>query len=119
MKPLLIIISTVDGRRRGGAKFKQGANSFAPDHFTAPQLKEIARDTELTVVLGHTLEAGQVDDFLASLQAQLQSELQPLEALAPGAVLLPVQEEEKPEDGAGVEDGKSLPPKTRKPKAAE
>ncbi len=62
----LTIISTVDGRHRGGARFKLGAQSFAADHFSEEQLREIVNDHVLTVVVGEALTADQVPEFVAA-----------------------------------------------------
>jgi hypothetical protein len=67
MAKSLIVTSTVPGRQRGGEKFT-GATSFPLDHFSAEQLKEIAADHVLTIVVGDVLELDGIDAFVAGVE---------------------------------------------------
>ena len=51
----LIVTSALPGRPRAGEIFT-GATEFPPDHFTAAQLKAIAADPMLTLVVGDVLK---------------------------------------------------------------
>ncbi len=67
MAKSLIITSTVPGRRRAGGLFS-GAMAFPLDRFDAGQLKEIAADPVLTIVIGDVLDADGVDAFVAGVE---------------------------------------------------
>jgi hypothetical protein len=66
-KQIVVTNASAIPRPCAGTIFK-GTEAFAADHFTAEQLKAIAADRLLTVVIGEILTADEVDGFLASAE---------------------------------------------------